>query len=148
MPFESRLFVKTSLIALVAAFVWGAWMAFAESLGRPIDPVWPIEHAHLAFVGWLVNIVVGIAIWLLPLNRQRYAETQGRYFRWMPLTIYVLLNAGLLARIFSEPFAGVNALARIVLALSAVAQVLAIALFAALALSRTRPPSHPAPGTR
>jgi hypothetical protein len=65
MPFESRLFVKTGLVAFVAAFVWGAWMAFEESLGRPVDPIWAIEHAHVAFVGWLVNMVMGFAIWLL-----------------------------------------------------------------------------------
>jgi hypothetical protein len=31
MPVESGLFVKTSVAALVFAFVWGAWMAFMEA---------------------------------------------------------------------------------------------------------------------
>ena len=148
MPVESRLFVKTGLLALAVAFLWGAWMALSESAGRPVDPIWAIEHAHVAFVGWLVNMVIGFAIWFLPLNRERFPETQGRYARWMPYTIYALLNGGLVARIFSEPAIATVAFARTVLAASAIAQVLAIVLFVALAWMRTRPPSHPARGVR
>jgi|SRR5579872_7576508 len=147
MPFESRLFVKTGLIALVVTFVWGAVMALDESFARSIDPIWAIEHAHVAFVGWVVNTVIGIAIWLLPLNRERFPDTQGRYVRWMPLAIYVLLNGGLIARIVSEPNA-TSMIARAILGASAVSQVLAILLFASLAWLRTRPPSRPAPGVR
>lgn len=148
MPFESQLFVKTALVALVVAFVWGAWMALEESLARPIDPVWAIEHAHVAFVGWLVNMVIGFAIWLLPLNRERFPDTQGRYFRWMPPSIYLLLNGGLIARIVSEPASVHSAIARAILGASAVSQLCAILLFVALAWLRTRPPSRPAPGVR
>lgn len=148
MPYESRLFVKTGLIALVATFVWGAVMALDESFARSIDPVWAIEHAHLAFVGWIVNTIVGFAIWLLPLDRERFSDTQGRYYRWMPLTIYFFLNVGLIARIVSEPAAAQSQLARIVLGVSAVLQLCAILMFVTLAWLRTRPPSRPAPGVR
>ncbi|HVA34425.1 MAG TPA: hypothetical protein VNG31_09770 [Candidatus Baltobacteraceae bacterium] len=148
MPIESRLFVKTALVALVVAFSWGAWMALEEAFGRSVNPIWAIEHAHVAFVGWLVNMVIGFALWLLPLNRERFPDTQGRYFRWMPLTIYLLLNGGLIARIFSEPAVAVSAVARLALGASAVAQVGAILLFVALAWLRTRPPSRPAKGVR
>ncbi len=148
MPFESRLFVKTALVALIVAFLWGAFMAFEESSGRSIDPIWAIEHAHVAFVGWLVNMVMGFALWLLPLNRERFPQTQGRYARWMPVAIYLLLNGGLIARILSEPVIATYAFARVVLDVSAVAQVGAILLFVSLAWLRTRAPSHPAPGVR
>ncbi len=148
MPFESRLFVKTALIALVVTFVWGAVMALDESFARSIAPIWGIEHAHIGFVGWLVNMVIGFAIWLLPLNREKFPGTQGRYIPWMPLAIYVLLNGGLIARILSEPSAGTNMVAGTILGASAVSQVLAILLFVSLAWLRTRPPSRPAPGVR
>ncbi|HVS46107.1 MAG TPA: hypothetical protein VMS32_05515 [Verrucomicrobiae bacterium] len=140
--------MKTGLLALAVAFVWGAWMALEESFGRPVDPIWAIEHAHVAFVGWLVNMVMGFAMWFLPLNRERFPETQGRYFRWMPLTIYLLLNGGLIARIVSEPSIASSTIARGVLGTSAVAQVCAVLLFVSFAWFRTRPPSHPAPGVR
>jgi hypothetical protein len=148
MPLESRLFVKTGLVALVVTFAWGAWMALGEATGRPVAAIWAVEHAHVGFVGWLVNTVVGFAIWILPLNRRRYEQTRGRYFSWMPRSIYVLLNGGLIARVFSEPYATNGPIAATVLGISAVAQFGAIALFVALAWSRTKPPSHPAPGVR
>jgi len=148
MPLESRVFVKTALVALIAAFAWGAWMALGESAGRPVDPIWAIEHAHLAFVGWLVNMVMGFALWLLPLDRARFPHTHGRYQRWMPWTIYGLLNAGLIARIFSEPASAGSGVARAILGASAVAQLGAVLLFVVLAWMRTRAPSHPAPGVR
>ncbi|MGH7707143.1 MAG: hypothetical protein ACREM6_04345 [Vulcanimicrobiaceae bacterium] len=150
MPLESRLFVKTSLIGLLLTFVLGAAMAIAEALGRSVPPILTVEHAHLGFVGWLVNVVIGIALWMLPLNRERFATTSGRYPHWMPLTCYGLLNGGLLLRIASEPAVVLHpsALASTLLGLSSVAQVGAIGLFVAVAWQRARPPSHPAPGVR
>lgn len=148
MPYESRVFLKTGLLALIAAFVWGAWMALCESTGRAVDPGWAIEHAHLAFVGWLVNTVIGFALWLLPLNRTQFPQTQGRYAPWMPRAVYVLLNLGLVARILSEPAAAASNVARIVLAASSIAQVCAILVFVWIAWLRTRAPSHPAAGVR
>ncbi len=148
MPRESRLFIKTGIAALILAFAWGAGMALVEARGGNAAGLWPVEHAHLAFVGWLVNTVIGFALWLLPLNRQRYPQTQGRYRSWMPLAIYLLLNLGLVARIVSEPFAYQSQLARIVLGISGIAQLGSVLVFAALAWSRTRPPARPAPGVR
>ncbi len=147
MPRESRLFLKTSLVALALAFVWGAAMALCEAAGVPYPPMLPIEHAHLAFVGWLVNLVIGIAWWMLPLNRERFPDTAGRYPRWAPLTVWLLLNVGLAARLISEPALQVP-IARPVLALAGIAQVLAIVVFAACAWFRVRGPARPAPGVR
>src|SRR5579875_1400237 len=147
MPSESRLFLRTSLIALVLAFVWGAAMAAGEALGIPPPPMLAVEHAHLAFVGWLVNLVIGIAWWMLPLNRERFPDTAGRYPRWAPPAVWALLNAGLVARILAEP-ALASPLARPVLAAAGVAQLSAILLFAACAWHRVRAPARPAPGVR
>jgi hypothetical protein len=148
MPQESRLFVKTSLVALALAFVWGAVMALGESLGYAWPPAWPIEHAHLASVGWLVNLVIGIALWMLPLARDRYPTTSGRYPVGIPYAIWALLNGGLLARIVAEPLVADSTPARVALALGSLAQVAAIVLFSVVAWHRVRPPSHPAPGVR
>ncbi len=147
MPRESRLFLKTSLVALVLAFAWGAAMALCEALGMPFAPILAVEHAHLAFVGWLVNLVVGVAWWMLPLNRDLYPATAGRYPRWAPPTVWILLNGGLVARLISEPALQVPA-ARPILAAAGVAQVLGIGLFAATAWFRVRAPARPAPGVR
>lgn len=104
MPIESRLFVKTALVALALAFAAGAAMAIAESAGVAVSPIWAVEHAHLAFVGWLVNIVIGIALWMLPLARERYPRTAGRYPPWAPMTVYLLLNGGSCCGFFPSRF--------------------------------------------
>ncbi len=148
MPYESRLFVKTSLVALALAFVWGAIMAIAETLGKPLPPIWAVEHAHLAFVGWLVNLVIGIALWMLPLARARYPRTAGRYPPRAPVLVYALLNGGLVLRIIAEPALGTGPVARGALAVSAISQVAGIVVFAVVAWYRVRGPSHPAPGVR
>jgi hypothetical protein len=145
-PLESRLFVKTSLIALALSFLWGAGMAIAESAGVAIPAMWPIEHAHLAFVGWLVNVVIGIALWMLPLNRERFPETAGRYPRRAPYIVWGLLNGGLILRIVSEPALSAGVAMRASLVLSALAQVAAIVLFALIAWQRVRAPARPASG--
>jgi len=147
-PIESRLFIKTALVALVLAFSAGAALAIASSVGVAVSPIWAIEHAHLAFVGWLVNIVIGIALWMLPLARERYPRTAGRYPPWAPMTVYALLNGGLALRIVSEPFLATGAVARTALFVSAVAQLAAILLFAYVAWQRVRGPARPAPGVR
>ncbi len=146
MPFESRLFVKTSLVALVLTFVAGAAMALAESLGVPVPRIWAVEHAHLAFVGWLVNIVIGIALWMLPLARDRFPQTAGRYPAGAPVLVYALLNGGLALRILAEPLLSAGPVVRAALSVSALAQVVAILLFVAIAWQRVRLPARPAPG--
>ncbi len=148
MPYESRLFVKTSLVALVLAFVWGAAMAIAESAGVRFPAIWAVEHAHLAFVGWLVNVVMGIALWMLPLARDRYPATAGRYPARAPVCVYALLNGGLVLRIIAEPALDTGWLAHLALAVSALAQLAAVLLFVLVAWHRVRGPSHPAPGVR
>lgn len=146
MPFESRLFVKTSLVALVLAFAWGAAMGIAESLGVPIPAIWAVEHAHLAFVGWLVNVVFGVALWMFPLARKAYPSTAGRYPPGAPYLVYGLLNGGLLARIVSEPALGDGAVVQVGLILGSLAQLLAVLLFIGIVWRRVRAPARPAAG--
>jgi len=55
-------------------------------------------------VGWLVNTVIGIALWMLPLNRARFPRTQGRYPRRMVAACFTLLNGGLVLRLVGEPW--------------------------------------------
>lgn len=140
--------MKTGIVALIVAMGWGSLMAIFESLGKDASALFPVEHAHLAFVGWLVNTVIGFALWFLPLDRTRFPKTQGRYDLWMPWTIYALLNIGLVMRLISEPLVASFMLARTALFVSAVMQFAAALIFVALAWSRVRPPSRPAAGVR
>lgn len=67
MPLVARLFVRAGIVYLVLTFVAGAILLCLEAFGRPAPFVASIEHGHMGFVGWLVNTVAGVALWLLSL---------------------------------------------------------------------------------
>jgi hypothetical protein len=149
MPHQSRLFVKAGLVYMALTFVLGGTLLLLEAAGRPAPYVIGVEHAHLGEVGWLVNVVIGIALWMLPLNRERFPATQGRYPSTLVYACFALLNGGLVVRLLAEPWfqlAGRPPVAAVALALAAVAQPAAIALFVYIAWQRVRAPSRPAAG--
>ncbi len=151
MPSESRWFVKVGLLYLLVTFVAGSVLLTGEALGHRAPYIFGVEHAHLGTVGWLVNIVIGIALWLLPLNRQRFPSTQGRYPPGAVLACFALLNGGLLTRVVAEPWyvlAGQPFAAAMLLLVASLAQTIAIVLFVAIAWQRVRAPSQTAPGIR
>ncbi len=151
MPSESRWFVKVGLLYLIATFVAGSVRLIGEALGHPAPYIFGVEHAHLGTVGWLVNIVIGIALWLLPLNRQRFPSTQGRYPPGAILACFALLNGGLLARVVAEPWhvlGGQRIAAAMLLLVASLAQSIAIVLFVAIAWQRARAPNQAASGIR
>ena len=155
MPYESRIFVKAGIVYLLLTFVVGAAMLIAQALGVQVPFIVEVEHGHLGFVGWLVNVVMGVALWMFPLDRERFPETQGRYPAAAPLWCFYLLNSGLIVRVVVEPWlqlGAVEASARlagsVLLAGSGVAQLAAVIIFVAIVWQRTRGPSRPAPGVR
>ena len=144
MPTEARWFVKTGLVYLVLTFVAGSALLVLEATSRHAAYVFAIEHAHVGAVGWLVNLVIGIALWMLPLNRERFPSTQGRYPPSAPAWCFGLLNGGLLLRIVVEPWfqlGGAPVVASMLLIVAAIAQPLAIVVFVAIAWQRVRGPS-------
>ena len=151
MPREARMFVKAGFVYLVLTFAVGGVLLMLEALGRSVPYVCAIEHAHLGEVGWLVNIVIGIALWMLPLNRERFPATQGRYPTAVVYACFVLLNSGLVLRLIAEPWyqlGGGAPAAAALLALAAISQPAAGALFVFVAWQRVRAPRHPAPGVQ
>jgi hypothetical protein len=91
---------------------------------------------HLIVVGWLTQLIFGVALWMFP----TWSKTQPRGPDAPTWTCYGLLNAGLAVRLLIEPF---NALRPSVvlgtlLVLAAVLQVAAVLLFVGLAWRRVR----------
>src|SRR5690606_26653848 len=59
---------------------------------------------HLIMVGWVTQMIFGVVFWMFPIvtrARPRGSERLG----W---ATYVLLNVGLLLRVFSEPLNAMN----------------------------------------
>ena len=151
MPVESRRFAKAALAFLMLTFVAGLVFTLMRGAGASVPAIVEVEHGHAGFVGFLVNIVIGIALWMLPLNRERFPRTQGRYPLLAPALCFWLLNGGLLVRLVAEPLyvlAFPTMWLALMLDVAAFAQVVAILLFAAIAWRRIRAPARPAPGVR
>jgi len=86
---------------------------------------------------------------MLPLNRERFPATHGRYPSALVYASFALLNGGLILRLLAEPWfqlGGRPPVAAVALALAAIAQPVAIALFVYIAWLRVRAPSRPAAG--
>lgn len=141
MPIETRLFVKTSLVWLCATFALGASMLASKALALSLPYDFSAVHAHMGFVGWLVNLVMGIALWFLPANREKFPANRGRYpaptVRW----IYAMLNVGLILRVVFEPAldkSGPTTLLSGIILISVILQLAAIVIFATIAWARVR----------
>ena len=149
MPFEVRLFIKTGIVYMLLTFLGGAVLLAAEGLGHAVPSVIGVEHGHAGFVGWLVNIVIGVALWMFPLAKAAFPTEAGRYPPRAALACWGCLNVGLAMRLIVEPWyqlGGRSALAGGALVASAALQALAVAIFGLIVWHRIRPPSRPAPG--
>lgn len=100
MPPITRLFVKTSLIYLVASFGVGLSLTL-----RPLAPLPAVVNGlapvyfHLFMVGWVMQLIVGVAYWMFP----KWSRERPRGHDSLALATYWLLNAGLLLRVVAEP---------------------------------------------
>ncbi|MDP9018092.1 MAG: hypothetical protein M3N19_07215 [Candidatus Eremiobacteraeota bacterium] len=141
MPVETRWFVKAGLLWLLATFAAGGLMLSAKALGIAVPADAAIVHAHMGSTGWLVNLVMGIALWFLPVNRDRFKNNRGRYPAAAAWAVFVLLNLGLGLRIVMEPLfdpSPDSAIAVAALLLSASMQLGAVIIFVFIAWFRVR----------
>ncbi len=133
MPPVSRAFILTGLAHLLAAMMLGIAVAAGPgALGLP--PALAPVYFHLLAVGWLTQLIFGVAHWMFP-GRPRAPSVTSRAVLW---TCYGLLNAGLVARAVAEPVVSRGGTWRGVLVAAGVAQLLAIVLFVGHAWPRIR----------
>jgi len=100
MPPLTRWYLKSALGYFVAALLAG--IALTAPAGFPLPPAMAIlgpVYFHLFMVGWVAQLIFGIAYWLFP----RYSKEQPRGSEPLAAATYVLLNAGLLLRTVGEP---------------------------------------------
>ena len=120
MYFYEFLFVRSSLFYLLLTGVLGvAFYLWPASRGYLL-PV----HTHAGLVGFFLNMVFGVAYWMMPRPGQLRQDALERWTYWS-------LNVGLGLRIIFEPLwlAGTGRDLRWVLALSGLLQLLAMAIF-------------------
>lgn len=134
MPLLSRVLIKVSLIFLVIGVTAGIISASSSHVAAAALRI-PAYHALT--VGWLTQLVFGVAYWLFPrFSRERPYGTDG----YLPAA-FVLLNVGLLLRVVAEPMAFVQPAAawRMAIVASAVIQTIATVGFARYFWTRVKP---------
>jgi hypothetical protein len=97
---QARIFIRTALVYLGAALLLGSLLLANQGLHlfEGAGALQPVFY-HLLMVGWMVQFICGVALWLFPVvsrSRPRGDERLG----W---AAYATLNGGLLIRSIAEP---------------------------------------------
>lgn len=96
MPRISRVFIKMSLIWLLAALVAKSAMTLGSEQWAPV--LLP-THLHMFVVGWVTHMIIGVALWLFP-KHTKESPRGNESLSWLSL---VGLSLGLLLRTLAEP---------------------------------------------
>jgi len=98
MPRLSFYLIRTALLHLAVGFTIGALLLFNK--GVPLTPdLWRLlpGHVEVVLVGWTIQLVLGVAFWILP----RFSEGPARGDERLVWAAYGLLNAGVVAVLLS-----------------------------------------------
>lgn len=96
MPLVSRFMIKAAFAWLLLALVGSAAVAAWPMPGY----VWPGAAAraavmHLLTVGWLTQLIFGVAHWLFP----RYSRERPHGAAWLVWVAFVAMNLGVAGRL-------------------------------------------------
>lgn len=94
MPRVSAWFVRASLCHLVAGFAIGALMLASKGMSIAMG-VWALRavHIEMLLVGWVIQLVMGVAVWIFPRMGLRRAPRRSAITAWLA---FALLNGGVL----------------------------------------------------
>lgn len=133
-----RRFIKTGVLFLFCGLTLGAWLLVRrELLGLHPHPHLVSAHAHAIFVGFVMFLIFGVALWLFP----RAAKDDERYSPGRAATAYWILTIATGARFVAEAaraWSDARLLAWIVV-LGGLGQVIGIAVYFWTMWSRIRP---------
>jgi hypothetical protein len=93
MPRLSVYFIRASLVYLLLGFTFGGLML--ANKGILISPkIWALLPLHMefAFIGWMIQLAMGVAFWILP-RFNKGAPRGDERLAWLAL---FLINTGIL----------------------------------------------------
>lgn len=99
MPLIVRWYLRTALMMFLLALLVGFLQTLSGVFSFSTSGLVPVFF-HLLMVGWVTQFILGIALWMLP----KYSMEKPRANENLSWAAYILLNAGLLFRVISEPF--------------------------------------------
>ena len=101
MPLLSRWFVRAGFVALALALLMELLLARPAGLWPSLpDAALHLGAIHLLTVGWLLQLITGVAYWMFPRHPTAPPRGHARLGWWG----FGLLNLGLLLRLFGEPW--------------------------------------------
>lgn len=94
MPRVSAWFVRASLCHLVGGFTIGALLLASKGIAFG-SGVWAFRsvHVEMLLVGWIIQLVMGVAIWIFPRFVVHRAPRRSAVTAWLA---FALLNSGVL----------------------------------------------------
>jgi hypothetical protein len=127
-PRVSVWLVRTALVYLVAGAALGGLLLAVPGSG---GPGWWRAHAELMLFGWVLQLAIGVAYWILP----KHAAGAARGPELIAAGIYPALNGGICLSVA----AWLALLPPFLLAAGRVLEFSAVAAFAAAAWPRVKP---------
>jgi hypothetical protein len=120
-PRVSAWFVRASLCHLVFGFTVGA-LLLADKAGPFAPALWALRPAHVEvlLMGWMVQLVMGVAVWIFPRFAVRRAPQRSAATAWLA---FALLNGGVVCVVLGGGWAAVGRLSEIAAAASFVAHL-------------------------
>ena len=105
MPTLTRWHIRTAFCCFLATLVLGVLLALNEVVALPtflgatfLGAMGPV-YFHLLMVGWVTQLIFGVAFWLFP----KKSTAQPRGNERLAWATFGMLNGGLLIRIVAEP---------------------------------------------
>lgn len=92
MPRLSQWIIRTAFIYLLLGFTFGALLLTHK--GIPLHPAlwgWLPAHVEFLLIGWIVQLTMGVAFWILP----RYWNPPRRPNEIYAQIAFILLNLGI-----------------------------------------------------
>jgi hypothetical protein len=133
-----RWMIKTSLVYLFLGILIGL-LTFLSGRIPQLAWIskWRTVHVHLILVGSVIQIIMGVALWMFPRRKEPPGWTTERE----GMTLYVGFNAGTVVRSLFEPFAHSGLLSCFLTLSGMASQILSLLYFLFLIFQRIRAPS-------
>jgi heme/copper-type cytochrome/quinol oxidase subunit 1 len=133
-----RRYLKTAIVFLGVGLAIGGWMIVRRELWSEFPTPYVVSaHTHALFVGFVMMMILGVALWLFP----RPDREDARYSPRLAELAYWLLAGGTASRVAGELLrSDVGALwLRIVVVAAGFAQIAGLAVFFYTMWTRIRP---------
>ena len=133
-----RRYLKTAIVFLAVGLALGGWMIVRRELAGVYPSSYLVSaHTHAIFVGFVMMMILGVALWLFPRPEKGDVRYSPRVAEWA----YWLVALGTAGRVAGElARSGVDALwLRWAVVLSGLAQIAGVAVFFYTMWSRIRP---------